>query len=501
MKRRKRRTDDEDDIGPIGKRKPKRNFDLEKRLVGGVGRFPPRADGSPALGFATLGHNNLKTWNQVAKAQGHNERHIDVPNVEDERPEPIELLQGAEGTYKERIKDIFDAKGVPHKIRKNCGAIAVEDVYGASPEYWNRDGDWREKPLEELLRDPVIVRAFEFARKEHGDLLASVSLHIDERSPHIHVVSVPLTHKWVRPRGPKPKSLEKVDGHVVDTRGEMKWSLDVSSTRWAPEALAKRHDRWAAVCEDLGLVRGIDGRDLSPNEKRDRRHTHTGKASQAGEKVRRAREDRLKEADAKAAAIVKEAEITAARIKAEARQSTAKLENELSERISDAEFTSKQAEREKDDLRSAMNSLARFLRHDADDGLSLTPEMFSHPNKMPKEVLDFAHVEPSLTTACFDLLELVAKFNQRNVELKAKEKDFSRRNARLNEATKSFNDKVVDLRKIMAKAAEFEEVFAKIPEDERAPRVKQALHKAEGLTIDDIPPGWPVPGKGGYGRD
>ncbi|QNP45979.1 plasmid recombination protein [Sphingomonas sediminicola] len=252
----RKRVNDEDEILPIGRRKLRPEPKPERK--GYVGRFPAQADGRPALGFATLSHNNLKTWTQVARAQGHNTRKIEAPNARKDAPEPIELLASATGSYVDRVKGVLQDHKVATKVRRNAGAIASEDVYSASPEYWNRAGDWKSKPTSEILADPVVQAALALARKKHGKRLISVTLHLDEESPHVHVVAVPLVQREHAVRGRLPKHCARDEaGKPIDVRPKvLKWSLDPSSIRGRSKQLEANHDEWAAACEKLGLVRG-----------------------------------------------------------------------------------------------------------------------------------------------------------------------------------------------------------------------------------------------------
>ena len=154
-----------------------------------AGRLP---DGA-ALGFATLTHSNLKSYAKIEAAEGHNTRAKNTPNARSDAPRPVELLEEQSGSYVDRVKAILaehGSAGVPVKPRRNS-VIACEDIYGASPEYWNRNGNWREKTLDQLIEDPVIQGALELARRTHGPRLVSCSLHVPRQRPwhKIRVVS------------------------------------------------------------------------------------------------------------------------------------------------------------------------------------------------------------------------------------------------------------------------------------------------------------------------
>jgi len=288
--------DDEEIIVP--KRRPKIPEE-PKPVVQGRFRFPNCSDGKPALGYATLSHWNIKSWPQASKAEGHNTRTLNTPNAREGAPEPIELLPEQEGSYTDRIKKVLRDHDVPERVRKN-GVIATEDVYGASPEYWNRDGDWKTKDVEQIINDPLVQKCVSLARRKHGAHLVSCSLHVDEESPHIHVIAVPLVHREHQLRGKKPKDCQRdADGNVIDNRPKKaKWTLDASSLRGQSSQLEKFHDDWAAECADLRLVRGARGSDMTKEQRNERRSRQTGQSSMAEKKARENRERLAAEASA-----------------------------------------------------------------------------------------------------------------------------------------------------------------------------------------------------------
>lgn len=322
------------------------------------GRLPVGANGRKILGFVTLSHSNLKSWAKVEAAQGHNTRRLETPNARKDAPAPIELLEEKSGSYVGRVKAILVEHGVPVKIRKG-GTIACEDVYGASPEYWNRDGSWRLKPVEEIQNDPVVQAALALARRKHGPRLVSCSLHLDEESPHIHVISVPLVERAHSKRGRKPKGTPRDENGkaLEDSRPKVtKWSLDVSSIRGRSSDLEKNHDEWAEVCEPFDLVRGAKGSAMTQEQRRARRNRQTGRSSKAemearqererlheeAERSRASGEDYEKAAEAKARAAEadraaarqerEEAEATAARARAQEAENE-RIRGELDERV------------------------------------------------------------------------------------------------------------------------------------------------------------------------
>lgn len=336
-----------------------------------TGRLPV---GAP-LGFATLSHSNLKSYPKIEAAQGHNTRAKDTPNARQDAPAPIELLDEKSGTYVERVKAILREHGEPGKPvkpRKN-GTIACEDVYGASPEYWNRDGSWRLKPVEEIINDPVVQAALALARRKHGRRLVSCSLHLDEESPHIHVISVPLVERAHSKRGRKPKGAPRDENGkpLEDSRPKVtKWTLDVSSIRGRSSDLEKNHDEWAEVCRPFGLIRGAKGSEMTEEQRRARRNRQTGRSSHAEKDAREERERLHGEAEVKAK-------------DAEADRLAARHEREAAEAASvRARAQEAENERVRGELAKAEANLAARKKALEEQAASLKREVDVHDDQM-----------------------------------------------------------------------------------------------------------------------
>lgn len=237
--------------------------------------------------YATLSHRKIRGWAHLRKVEQHNDRDITTPAREEDRPMPIELLPWS-GDMVERTRALLTAKEVPHKLRKNT-VLAYEDVYGASPEYWDRrfpDG-WRTVDPDIVARDPLVLAAVRRALDKFGEKLVSVRLHVDEKTPHLHVVSIPLVTRMHKQRGrrradgfvPPPVERTTLYASHVDERGGPGRRLEIE------------HDEWAAACahirvDGLGLERGTRGSDLTEEEKRDR-SLRAPKASRQGEEQAR----------------------------------------------------------------------------------------------------------------------------------------------------------------------------------------------------------------------
>lgn len=236
--------------------------------------------------FATLSHGKLTSWEQVAAANGHNGRTIEVPNARADGHPPVEVIERPGNDLTERMRGRLAEAGIK-KPRANA-VLGFEDIYGASPGYWAErypDG-WQAVPVAELMQDPLVRAVTDFAQQKYGaDNVVSITWHLDEKTPHAHVVSMPIVTREHARRGRKRK-----DGTVPAP--VLKTTLAADQLRGGSKfALEKEHDEWAAFVAHLGLKRGRRGSELSAEERRDRR-LRDPQASLEGE--RRAAEQQAK---------------------------------------------------------------------------------------------------------------------------------------------------------------------------------------------------------------
>ncbi|KQM45465.1 hypothetical protein ASE57_02535 [Sphingomonas sp. Leaf11] len=148
-------------------------------------------------------------------------------------PKPIHLH--GSGDLVADVRALLVRHGVdPDRLRKNA-AIAYEAILTASHDFfdWTRNG----------TVGPWIARAFEFAKRMWGaHRVASIVLHIDEYTPHMHVVVVPLVQRIFKRR---------------PAQG-MTWTLNGRSVA-GPGEFQKVHDEYAEAMASLGLKRGLSG--------------------------------------------------------------------------------------------------------------------------------------------------------------------------------------------------------------------------------------------------
>ena len=136
--------------------------------------------------FAILRHAKIKSSTKGA-AISHNHRSgkdVEKINIDPSRKHLNRYFFG------DGAKDRIDAL-LPEKIRKDA-VVSVEIVLSASPEFF----DSLEKDRENLAVNPVFIawvdKSIDWSKKEFGANLVDLVLHMDESTPHIHLLTVPL---------------------------------------------------------------------------------------------------------------------------------------------------------------------------------------------------------------------------------------------------------------------------------------------------------------------
>lgn len=182
-------------------------------------------------------HGPIKTWSRLAAVAAHNNRDKLEPHCDPAAPQPVHLCGGRDLVAD--VKARLLAHGIdPTKLRKNA-AIAFEVVMTASRPFFTAG------TYEEAMKrtGAWIGAACAFARKMWGEnRIVSMVLHLDEFTPHIHVVLLPLIEKIYK-RWPE--------------RGKT-WALE-ARTISGPGMYQRVHDGYAQAMQSFGLARGKSG--------------------------------------------------------------------------------------------------------------------------------------------------------------------------------------------------------------------------------------------------
>jgi hypothetical protein len=175
--------------------------------------------------FAVMRFEKLKTYGNIGGVEGHCARTRPTPNADPTKSKLNRWLIGSE-----HISDAVKARIGERKVRKNA-VLAVEFLLTASPDYFRPHqtefgGTYQEER----------VKAFEDAsltwlKAEFGtDNVVSAVTHLDEQTPHVHAILVPID---------------------PDTN-------KLNASRWfdGKKSLAELQTRFALSVNHLGLRRG-----------------------------------------------------------------------------------------------------------------------------------------------------------------------------------------------------------------------------------------------------
>jgi len=173
------------------------------------------------MAYSIIGIANHKSMAQLAQVAQHNERSRETPNANPERRAENERIIGS-GDLCADVQARLDAAGIT-KVRSN-GIRAVEHFITASPEWFQE--------ATPTQRRAWVDRTTDWLKGRYGDNLVSVHLHMDETTPNMHAVVVPITP----------------DGRLAH------WRLF-----GRPALLRAMHTDYNRAVHDLGLERGIEG--------------------------------------------------------------------------------------------------------------------------------------------------------------------------------------------------------------------------------------------------
>ncbi|ELA9385171.1 plasmid recombination protein [Vibrio parahaemolyticus] len=126
-----------------------------------------------------LRFKKLKSHKKLRDVNSHNQRFNKVENA---NPEFKNIhLYGSKNLSRD-IKKEFNKKGI--KPRKDS-VLAMEAIITLSPEYFSDDKKTKD----------FTYAAVHFLKENFDENVISITLHVDETSPHIHAIILPITEK------------------------------------------------------------------------------------------------------------------------------------------------------------------------------------------------------------------------------------------------------------------------------------------------------------------
>lgn len=195
--------------------------------------------------FAIIRHEKIKAGRHLVSAGLHNVRAIATPNA-DRDAAPIEVLVGTRKPHRDVMEGLKRLGIDCANIRKN-GNVAIEVFLGASPDWWASKG-WKpgEVPTGETLRIVEDWKAAQLAyvhQRFGKHLVANMTFHPDEASPHCHAFVIPATYRK--------------DGRETGERaGQAAWRLSVEQVLRGPAHMKSIVSEYARQMAWFGLQRG-----------------------------------------------------------------------------------------------------------------------------------------------------------------------------------------------------------------------------------------------------
>lgn len=170
-------------------------------------------------------HSNLGT---VAGVSAHVHRQRETPNADPSRTHKNKTFIGTDSIVAD-VQKRLDAAGVT-SVRKN-GVVAIEHMLAVSPDFFT-GGNVNER-LDDWIR-----RSGRWLQERYGKQnLVSFVVHLDESTPHIHAVVVPLE--------------KKEQGRFAGQE-----RLNARKFCGGRQVLSEMQDSYAAAMAPLGLQRG-----------------------------------------------------------------------------------------------------------------------------------------------------------------------------------------------------------------------------------------------------
>lgn len=135
--------------------------------------------------FVTMRFERIKTWSHVYHVRRHNMREMECRHLEKDAPPPRYIVGNAD--VSSAIRKVLDRYSVKHKAGE---VLALEFVVSTSREVFeDLDAETHQRREVDLI--VCTLRALCDRFKIEGQIV-SAALHLDERTPHLHVVVVPL---------------------------------------------------------------------------------------------------------------------------------------------------------------------------------------------------------------------------------------------------------------------------------------------------------------------
>lgn len=209
----------------------------------------------------SVGVHNVINHNKREEVYDKNNEPIKNPQSRGEYFNPdnaiFNVIDDIENPYAEREKLLKEAKkeNLEHgedlrKPQKNASA-GVEYVLSFSHDWCS---DWEKNPESKAKIDEFMTLQKDLMVKKHGGTILHMAEHWDEKTPHLHVVCVPLT-KNIRVQNKDQTGKSK--SHIE--KGTL-WRYSSGDFLGGRSGMTKFQQELFENVKHLGLNRGIEGK-------------------------------------------------------------------------------------------------------------------------------------------------------------------------------------------------------------------------------------------------
>lgn len=221
--------------------------------------------------YSIIRINKIKSRGHATQALEHNLRLRQQANIDEARSKLNKCLfdglnvdNSKASSFQEKLSEKYDKLGIKEK---KDNVFCLEFELSASPEFWfghikgwNVE-DWNKLSMDNLS-DRKVIREFwkqidvdklnkwrsaqvDFAKKEWGESLERIDFHLDEKSPHMHILI---------------NTAQKTVKKYRNQKGEFfKENYSLNAKRFNPQYLTGLQDRYSLKNSIFGLKRGEKG--------------------------------------------------------------------------------------------------------------------------------------------------------------------------------------------------------------------------------------------------
>ena len=138
--------------------------------------------------FTVLRIQKLKTWGAIGGSGKHNQRERETPNADAARTAENRTVVGSADS--DSVAQVKEAIGT-QRIRKNA-VLGVEMLLSASPEYFRPGQTEKAGEYDAHRLNSWVDASTQWLQERYGNRVVKAVLHLDEATPHIHALLVPL---------------------------------------------------------------------------------------------------------------------------------------------------------------------------------------------------------------------------------------------------------------------------------------------------------------------